>query len=128
MGRGVGSRPLSSVLGFGFNFWGFGCVPFSSQREVERLHSNYSYSPSPKPRRDFEVVLGLKALSLTIALLETAMIEQSAEVQETISQIKRQLLVGGSTKGTTHQWISISNCHLRTPTEATFLRDMTTAC
>ena len=24
-------RPLISVLGFGFTFWGFGCVPFSSQ-------------------------------------------------------------------------------------------------
>ena len=23
-------RPLFSVLGFGFTFWGFGCVPFSS--------------------------------------------------------------------------------------------------
>ena len=28
-------RPLFSVLGFGFTFWGFGCVPFSSQRHVD---------------------------------------------------------------------------------------------
>ena len=27
--RGLG-RPLISVPGFGFTFWGFGCVPFSS--------------------------------------------------------------------------------------------------
>ncbi len=25
---------LYSVLGFGFNFWGFGCVPFSSHAET----------------------------------------------------------------------------------------------
>ena len=33
MGRGLGSRPLFSVLGFGFTFWGFGCVPFSTETQ-----------------------------------------------------------------------------------------------
>ena len=30
---------LSSVLGFGFTFWGFGSVPFSSQREANFGHA-----------------------------------------------------------------------------------------
>ena len=48
-----------------------------------------------------------EALNLTIALLEhveTTMIDQSAEVQEVLSQMKRQLLlVGDLTEGTTSE-------------------------
>ena len=39
-------RPLFSVLGFGFTFWGFGCVPFSSQ-------INYSFTKQVFPRLQY---------------------------------------------------------------------------
>ena len=55
--RVVGRIALSSVLGFGLTFWGFGCVPFSSQHQT-----HLSKGPCP-------LALALQSIDLLITYL-----------------------------------------------------------